>query len=262
MAKNLTNFIEEPNPPESEDNLEAIEEEIPEIRKEPSALEDLMGVGPTIAEKLREGGFSTYETLSVTSPKEIAASTGIGEATAQKIILSARSKLNIGFITADKIFIERKNIKRLTSGCEKLDGILGGGLETRSITEVYGEFRTGKTQIAHQLCVTVQLPYEQGGLNGSALYIDSEGTFRPERLLQIATRYNLDGNQILKKVHYARAYNSNHQILIVESAPKLIQEKNIKLIIIDSVMSHFRAEYIGRGTLSERQQKINKFVHK
>lgn len=225
-------------------------------------LEDLSGVGPAIAEKLQEAGYTTYETISVASPKELSASTGIGEATAQKVISSARSKLNIGFMTAEKVFDERKKVCRLTTGSEKLNGLLGGGIETRSITEVFGEFRTGKTQIAHQICVTVQFPTDQGGLNGSALYIDSEGTFRPERLLQIAERYSLDGNQVLKNVYYARAYNSAHQMVIVESAPKLIQEKNIKLIIVDSVMSHFRAEYIGRGTLSERQQKLNHFVHK
>lgn len=225
-------------------------------------LQELAGVGPTIADKLKEGGFNTYEAISVASPKEISAATGIGEATAQKIILSARSQLNIGFMTAEKLFDDRKKIRRLTTGSEKLDGLIGGGIETRAITEVYGEFRTGKTQIAHQICVTVQLPFDQGGLKGNALYIDSEGTFRPERLLQIAERFKLDGPQVLQNVYYARAYNSAHQVVIVDSAPKLIQENNIKLIIVDSVMSHFRAEYVGRGTLSDRQQKLNHFVHK
>jgi DNA repair protein RadA len=225
-------------------------------------LTELDGVGPSISEKLHEGGYNTYEAISVASPKELAAASGIGEATAQKIILSARSKLNIGFTTAEKVLNDRKNVKRCTTGSEKLDAIIGGGLETRSIVELFGEFRTGKTQIAHQACVTVQMPYEKGGLEGAALYVDSEGTFRPERLLQIAERYQLNGNEILQKVHYARAYNSDHQILIIDSAVKLILEKNIKLIVVDSVMSHFRAEYVGRGTLSERQQKLNKFLHK
>ena len=225
-------------------------------------LTDLDGVGPSISEKLHEGGYNTYEAISVASPKELSAASGIGEATAQKIILSARSKLNIGFTTAEKVLNDRKNVKRCTTGSEKLDAIIGGGLETRSIIELFGEFRTGKTQIAHQACVTVQMPFDKGGLEAAALYVDSEGTFRPERLLQIAERYGLNGDEILQKIHYARAYNSDHQILIIDSAVKLILEKNIKLIVVDSVMSHFRAEYVGRGTLSERQQKLNKFVHK
>lgn len=265
MAKNSTKTarkvkVEEIN--EVKEDLKA-SNKTDELEQEPEVnLEDLPGVGPTIAEKLSEAGFSTYEALAVASPKELSAATGVGEATAQKIIFSARSKLNIGFTTAEHILNQRKEVKRLTTGSEKLDAMVGGGLETRAIVEVYGEFRTGKTQIAHQLCVTVQLPHDQGGLEGNALYIDSEGTFRPERLLQIAARYNLDGNELLKNVLYARAYNSSHQMVIIDNSVKLIREKHIKLVIVDSVMSHFRAEYIGRGTLSERQQKLNKFVHK
>ncbi len=263
MAKNSAKATKKAQLEELEQVETETEEPTPEKIMDGSVnLEELTGVGPTIAEKLFEGDYNSYEAIAVVSPKELSAATGVGEATAQKIILSARGKLNIGFTTAENIFNQRKEIKRLTTGCEKLDGIIGGGMETRAIVEVYGEFRTGKTQIAHQICVTVQLPYDQGGFEGSALYIDSEGTFRPERLLQIADRYNLDWNTVLKNVYYARAYNSDHQIVIVDSSPKFIQEKNIKLIIVDSVMSHFRAEYIGRGTLSERQQKLNKFVHK
>ena len=253
----LDDIIEEETPTDKEKT-----KDIEIVYASNETLEDLPGIGPTIAEKLREAGYNTFESISVASPKEISASTGIGEATAQKVILAARGKLNIGFKTAEKLFDERKSINRLTTGSEKLDGMLGGGIETRSIAEFYGEFRTGKTQIAHQLCVTVQLPPDKGGLNGAALYIDSEGTFRPERLLQIAQRYGMDEKKVLQNVFYARAYNSDHQIVIVDSSPKLIQENNVKLIIVDSVMSHFRAEYLGRGTLSERQQKLNKFIHK
>ncbi|MHC1636613.1 MAG: DNA repair and recombination protein RadA, partial [Candidatus Nezhaarchaeales archaeon] len=122
-------------------------------------------------------------------------------------------------------------------------------------------YGVGKTQLCHQLCVTVQLPREKGGLNGAALYIDTEGTFRPERILQIAERFGLDGKQVLDNVIYARAYNSDHQILIVEEAADLIKENNIKLIVIDSLISHFRGEYLGRETLAVRQQRLNKHIH-
>ena len=270
MAKSIEKPSKKKSLGELEDQIEDLESEaIPNSEKSVESegfagpdLQELDGVGPSISEKLHEGGFTTYESISVASPKELAALTGIGDATAGKIIASARSKLNIGFTTAEKLLEDRKNVKRCTTGSEKLDAIIGGGLETRSIVELFGEFRTGKTQIAHQACVTVQMPFDKGGLEAAALYVDSEGTFRPERLLQIAERYGLKGDEILQKVHYARAYNSDHQILIIDSAVKLILEKNIKLIVVDSVMSHFRAEYVGRGTLSERQQKLNKFVHK
>jgi DNA repair protein RadA len=270
MAKSVEKPSKKKILDEIEDQIEDLESEISEDNENSGVtenyvgpnLKELAGVGPSISQKLREGGFTTFEAISVASPKELSGATGIGEATAAKIIASARSKLNIGFTTAEKLLDDRKKITRLSTGSEKLDGLLGGGIETRSIIEVFGEFRTGKTQLAHQLCITVQRPVDQGGLNGSALYIDSEGTFRPERLLQIAQRFNLDEKTALKNIFFARAYNSDHQTLIIDSSPKLIQDNNVKLIIVDSIMSHFRAEYIGRGTLSERQQKLNKLVHK
>ncbi len=226
-------------------------------------IEDLAGVGPAIAEKLSEAGYGTLETLAVASPNEVSSLTSIGEATMGKIIQAARDKLHIGFETAAELLERRKSMERFTTGSEQLDAMLGGGVETRSLIEVYGEFRTGKTQIAHQLCVTVQLPKEKGGLNAGALYIDSEGTFRPERLLEIIEKYpELDPKSLLERVIYTRSYNSDHLQLIIDKLPGLLQEHDIKLIIVDSVISHFRAEYIGRGTLSERQQKLNRFLHK
>ncbi|MHA1269927.1 MAG: DNA repair and recombination protein RadA [Candidatus Helarchaeota archaeon] len=227
------------------------------------SVEDLKGVGPAIAEKLKENGFVTANAIAVSSPKEISGVTGIGESVIQKIIIDARSKLNIGFETANEILEKRQNIIRFTTGSNNLDEILNGGIETRAIFETFGEFRTGKTQIAHQLCITVQLPKEEGGIEGSACYIDSEGTFRPERLLQILERYpQLDPQKTLNNVYYCRAYNSDHLQLIVDKLAPIIEEKNIKLVIVDSIISHFRSEYIGRGTLSDRQQKLNRFIHK
>jgi DNA repair protein RadA len=226
-------------------------------------IEDIKGVGQAIADKLRECGYITANAIAVASPKEISGTTGIGESTIQKIIVDARSKLNIGFKTANDILDDRKNIIRFTTGSESLDAILEGGIETRAIFEAFGEFRTGKTQIAHQLCVTVQLSPESGGIGGTACYIDSEGTFRPERLLQILERYpELDVKEALDNVLYCRAYNSNHQQLVVDKLGPIIEEKNIKLVVVDSIISHFRSEYIGRGTLADRQQKLNRFVHK
>lgn len=226
-------------------------------------IEDLKGVGPAIAAKLQEAGYNSAEAIAVASPMEISGATGIGETVCSKIIQSARSELEIGFKTANDILDQRKKIIKFTTGSKSLDEMLGGGIETRSIVEAYGEFRTGKTQIAHQLCITVQLPPEKGGINGAACYIDTEGTFRPERLIQILERYDcLDPKKALDNVMYSRAYNSDHQQLIVDKLAHNIREKNIRLLVVDSIISHFRSEYIGRGTLSERQQKLNKFLHK
>jgi len=230
-------------------------------------LEDLPGVGPAIAEKLREAGLNSLEAIAVASPAELVATVEIGEATAAKIINAAREAADIGgFETGDKILERRESIGKLTTGSKALDALLGGGLETRAMTEFYGEFGSGKTQIAHQLVVNVQLPPEEGGLNGSAIMIDTENTFRPERIKDMAEGVGLDFTEVLKNVHVARAYNSNHQILLVDKAKELADElkdteKPVRLLIIDSATAHFRSEYVGRGTLSDRQQKINKHLH-
>jgi DNA repair protein RadA len=230
-------------------------------------LEDLPGVGPAIAEKLREGGFNSLEVIAVASPAELVAAAEIGEATAAKIINSARAAADIGgFETGDKILERRQSVSKLTTGSKALDALLGGGLETQAITEFYGEFGSGKTQIAHQLAVNVQLPVEKGGLNGSVIIIDTENTFRPERIKNMAEGIALDDAEVLKNIHVARAYNSNHQILLVDKAEKLAEElketeKPVRLLVIDSATAHFRSEYVGRGTLADRQQKINKHLH-
>ncbi|HDO19326.1 MAG TPA: DNA repair and recombination protein RadA, partial [Thermoplasmatales archaeon] len=156
-------------------------------------IEDLPGVGPATAEKLRGAGFDDLLTIAVASPKELADAADIGENTAMKIIIAARKKADIGdFETGDVIFERRAKLGHLTTGSKALDQLLGGGLETQSITEFFGEFGSGKTQIAHQLCVNVQLPEEKGGLEGHAFYIDTENTFRPERITQMATALGLD----------------------------------------------------------------------
>ena len=230
-------------------------------------LEDLPGVGPAIAEKLREGGYTSLEAIAVASPSELVASAEIGEATAAKIINAARQAADIGgFLTGDKILVRRQEVGKLTTGSGTLNTLLGGGLETCAISEFYGEFGSGKTQVAHQLAVNVQLPPDKGGLNGSVIIIDTENTFRPERIKDMAEGLALDYQEVLQHIHVARAYNSNHQILLVDRAEKLAEElketeKPVRLLIIDSATAHFRSEYVGRGTLADRQQKINKHLH-
>jgi DNA repair protein RadA len=155
---------------------------------------------------------------------------------------------------------KRKNIGRITTGSKELDALIGGGIETQSITEVYGKMASGKSQWCFQTAVTVQLPKEKGGLEGGCMYIDSENSFRPERVIQIAQKLGLDVDTTLKNIHVARAYNADHQSLLVEKAADMIKEQNIKLLIVDSLTSQFRSEYSGRGTLAERQQKLNKHL--
>ena len=225
------------------------------------AVKKLPGVGEATLNKLIKAGFNSLESIAYTPPSIIKEESGLGDKTVEKLIKASMTQLGIGFKSADTVWEHRKNIARVTTGSQELDDSLGGGVETGSVIEFFGEFRTGKTQIMHQLCVNVQLPKEKGGLEGRALYIDTEGTFRPERIIQMAEGLDLDYNNVLKNIVFGRAYNSDHQILLVKEAAGIIKEKNIKLIVIDSLIGHFRSEYIGRGTLANRQQTINSHLH-
>jgi len=225
------------------------------------AVKKLPGVGEATLKKLIKAGFSSLESIAYTPPSIIQSESGLGDKTTAKLIKASMEKLDIGFKSAEAVWEVRKNIARITSGSQELDNLFGGGIETGCVVEFFGEFRTGKTQIAHQLCVNVQLSKEDGGLNGNALYIDTEGTFRPERIIQMAEGLDLDHKVVLKNIVFGRAYNSDHQILLIKEASNLIKEKNIKLIIVDSLIGHFRSEYVGRGTLANRQQTINTHLH-
>jgi DNA repair protein RadA len=229
---------------------------------EERTVEDLPGVGPATAEKLKEAGFDDLMSIAVSSPSALVEAADIGEATATKIIAAAKRFADVGgFVTGDVIMEKRKAVSKLTTGSRALDELLGGGIETCAITEFFGEFGSGKTQITHQLCVNVSRSEEDGGLGGHAVFIDTENTFRPERIVQMSMAYDLDPTEILQKIHVARAFNSHHQMLLVDKAKEIAKEHEVKLLIVDSLTAHFRAEYIGRGSLAERQQKLNKHLH-
>ncbi|MEM0367106.1 MAG: DNA repair and recombination protein RadA [Candidatus Nitrosocaldus sp.] len=230
-------------------------------------LEGIEGIGPVTKQKLIDAGVRNIMDLVVRGPVGIADVTGLDLDKATTICNRARVRLvELGllekdFVTASEIYKKRQSIERISTGCKSLDELLGGGVETQAITEFYGEYGTGKTQICNTLCVMVQLPKEKGGLNAGALYIDTENTFRPERIYAIAEARGLDPAAVLDRIIVAKAYNSSHQELILEGASKIIEQHNVKLLIIDSAVAHYRAEFLGRGTLAERQQRLNKFMH-
>ncbi|MDD1743129.1 MAG: DNA repair and recombination protein RadA, partial [Methanomassiliicoccales archaeon] len=194
--------------------------------------------------------------------KNLAETCEIGEAAAAKIIAAAKEAADVGgFEPGDVILERRQNMKKLTSGSKAFDELMGGGFETQAITEFFGEFGSGKTQICFQLAVNAGLPYEKGGLEGEVIVIDTENTFRPERISQIARAMDIDPIEALHKIHVARAFNSSHQMLLVEKAMEMSHTIPVRLLIVDSLTAHFRAEYVGRGALAERQQLLNKHLH-
>lgn len=224
-------------------------------------LDNIAGIGEATLKKLKRAGILSVRSLAMYSNAKLVEQAGLGEKTSANLIKAAQDLEKMGFKSAETVWEKRKLMRRITTGSNNLDDLLGGGIEPGALTELFGEYRTGKTQLAHQLCVNVQLSEENGGLEGGALYIDTEGTFRPERIIQMAGQKDLDYNKVLRRITVGRAYNSDHQIILVKDSPNIIDEKNIKLIIVDSLIGHFRSEYIGRGTLATRQQTLNTHIH-
>lgn len=229
--------------------------------KKKLTIADLPGVGPSTAEKLAAAGLDTLLSIAVCSIGVLVEEAGVSDAVARKMIQSARDMMEMGFETADTVLERRQSVTKINIGSKAFNEVMGGGFETGAITELFGEFGSGKTQIAHQISVNVQLPIEKGGLGGKVIYIDTENTFRPERIIQMANKVGLDPQETLKNIKIARAYNSDHQMLLAEKAEDLLKEGSYRVLVVDSLTAHFRAEFIGRGTLSERQQKLNKHMH-
>jgi len=227
-------------------------------KKEISIL-DLPGVGAATAEKLKSFGFTTLMSIAVASPGQLMDVSGLTESAARKVINFARNAMDMGFESGSDLLKRRASVQKINVGSESFNQLMGGGFESGVITECFGEYGSGKTQIAHLLAVNVQKQIP----NAEAVYIDTENTFRPERLIQLAEGAGLNPEKVLKHVKVARAYNSDHQLLLAEKVEDMLKEdeNNIKVVIIDSLTSHFRAEFIGRGTLAERQQKLNKHMH-
>lgn len=232
-----------------------------ELKEQEFSVEDLPGVGAATAIKLREAGFSDLMSIAVASPGELTEIAGVGEAPARRIINVARQKLDMGFETGADLLKKREQVIRITTGCNAFDEMLKGGFETGSISECFGEFGSSKSQIAHVLAVSAQLPVEKGGAGGKVVFIDGESTFRPERIIQIAKGFGLDPEKTLENIKVARAFNSDHQMLLSEKAEDLCKEGDVRLIIVDSLTAHFRADFTGRGQLADRQQKLNRHMH-
>ncbi|KAL7006799.1 RecA recombinase Rhp51 [Cystobasidiomycetes sp. EMM_F5] len=218
------------------------------------------GLSAGDCQKLSEAGFHTIESLAFTPRKQLITVKGISEGKADKILAAASKLVPMGFTTATEFHARRSDMITITTGSKNLDTVLGGGIETGSITELFGEFRTGKSQICHQLAVTCQLPIDMGGGEGKCLYIDTEGTFRPVRLLAIAERYGLNGEEVLDNVAYARAYNADHQQQLLIQASAMMAESRFSLLVVDSCTALYRTDFSGRGELSARQIHLAKFL--
>ena len=230
-------------------------------------LDTLDDIGPATKIHLIDAGIDSLKDLIIRGPHDVAEVTGMTMEKSIDLCNKARIKLEEveiierTFIPATELYNKRKNIERISTGSKCFDELLGGGFEVNAITEIYGEFGSGKTQICHTSAVMVQQKITDGGLEGGVIYVDTENTFRPERIVSISKARNIDYVSVLENIVVAKAFNSAHQELIIHEIGKIIENNNIKLLILDSAISHYRAEYLGRAMLSERQQKINRLMH-
>jgi len=222
------------------------------------SVTSLPGVGAATAEKLSLAGFDNLLAIAVATVGEIVEASGVSELIARKIIQASRASMDMGFMSGEEAMQRRALIDKISTHCEPFDALMEGGFETRAITECFGQYGSGKTQIGHLLSVSVQ----KKDPTAAVVYIDTESTFRPERIVQFAKGLDMDPEAVLRNIKVARAYNSDHQMLLAEKVEELIKNGlNVKLVIVDSLTAHFRAEFVGRGTLADRQQKLNKHMH-
>ncbi|CAB3985886.1 DNA repair RAD51 homolog 1 [Paramuricea clavata] len=218
------------------------------------------GISASDIKKLEDAGLHTIEAVAYSSKRHLTRIKGISDAKADKIQQEAYKLIPMGFTTATEFHAKRSELITITTGSKELDKLLQGGIETGSITEIFGEFRTGKTQLCHTLAVTCQLPIDIGGGEGKAIYIDTENTFRPERLLAVADRYGLDGQQVMDNVAYAKAYNTEHQSQLLLNTSAMLSESRYSLVIVDSATALYRTDYSGRGELADRQMHLGRFL--
>jgi len=244
------------------------EEQCSEIADVQHAIQDIdalqqHGINVADINKLKAAGAFTIRGLKMMTKKKMCEIKGISDAKVDKIREAANKLESNEFITAHSYAEKRKQCFRISTGSNEVDRILGGGIESMGITEVFGEFRTGKTQLASTLAVTTQMP-GQGHGGGKVAFIDTENTFRPDRLRPIAARFNLDSDAILENIVYARAYTHEHQMELLDGvAAQFYQEPGVfKLLVIDSIISLFRVDFQGRGELADRQQKLGAMLSK
>ena len=222
-------------------------------------LPNLKGMTPKTMKLLAEEGITSIRQLAMASVDDISKIQGISDNKARQVIYAAREQLGMcEFVQVDHI---KENYEWFTTGSENVDDLMDGGITTGRVTELFGGFKSGKTNTVNTLCVTVQLPKEQGGLNGDVIYIDTEGTFSKAKVARIARRFGLDPEKTLSRIHLAKVYSADHQVQMIEQCERIVAKYPVRLIIVDSLMALLRNEYVGIGCLAPRQAKLNKIIH-
>ncbi|KAL6748724.1 Rad51-like protein [Haematococcus lacustris] len=221
-----------------------------------------LGISAADIKKAKDANFFTIQSFIMHPKKVLVNIKGLSDAKVDKMVEAAKKLCPAAsWRTGAAVAAERaRDIVRITTGSKQLDDLLGGGMETKAITEMHGEYRTGKTQLCLTMCVTCQMPENMGGGAGKVAFVDTEGTFRPERITAIAERYQLDPTAVLDNIIVARAHNHEHQMDLLLSIAALMVDDPFKLLIVDSLTSNFRNDFCGRGELADRQQKLGQML--
>jgi DNA repair protein RadA len=230
-----------------------------------SDLSSIDGIGEGTAEKLLSAGIPTVEALAACTVARLVG-IGITKRSAMKYIDQAREMCDaiFGFVAGEDLIKQYKERQHLTSGTQALDTLLGGkGFETQKVYEIYGLEGTGKSNLLHQLICTAYLPPDEGGLGAGAIYIDTEGTFSIKRVQQIAPRFGIDPDEISRNILRAGPPTSDVLLYLCENKlEQMAHQTGARLFCLDSIATHFRAEYGSeRQHIPERQQKANKVIH-
>ena len=226
-------------------------------------IKDVKGIGPAAIKKLKDADILTVQDLATQSVDSLSGATGFSKDLADQHIQNAHELLRENdiisheFITGNEDMKKRKELEKIRTGSSKLDEFLKGGIETGAITELFGAFGSGKSQLCHQMSVNAQVQ-----LKGNVIFVDTESTFRPERIEEMAIGQGLDPVEILEGIKKCKVYNSGGLEYIIKNMGRFVEEYNAKLVVVDSIIALHRADYSGRGTLADRQQRINTILHR
>ena len=230
------------------------------------SVSNIAGIGPSTFQKLERHGFGDYKSCAYSTPETIREESGVGEETAKKVYLKSCEELGLGEpINGLERFENEQKRRTITFGVKSLDDLLGGsGIRSQELTCCAGKFSSSKTQIGFQLLVNSMLPVEEGGLgeDNKVVFFDQEHTFSGSRITQLAKAKGLDPKKVLKNTTYYRLDNSLLQIRALQRFQQRNETSEYGLIIVDSLMYHFRNDYSGRSRLANRQQIINDYLHK
>jgi len=215
-------------------------------------IDKIKGIGPAILKKLLKGGIITVNALAVLTTTELIEYTGVGVATAEKAIKQARDLIGAGYKPATQLLEDDKKEIKHSTGSASLDEKLQGGIEGGAITMFSGEKGALKTQLCKTIAVICAATY------GAVLVLDTEGIWgnNVKRLAQIAETRGYDVNSVLENLIIARSYNREHLTMLVDDLLTEVKNRDVKMIIVDSIISHWREEFSGRGTLANRQQTL------